>query len=386
MTAAAAVMGSPLYMSPEQMESASTVDMRTDIWALGIIVHELLTGKVPFSGDTFTELAFKVATRPPPPLRAFRPDVPEALQAIVLRCLEKDRDRRYPNVAALAAALLPFAADRFKASVERIADILRAAGLSTPFQPTPSHPVLRDPERTVPGPEVGPDPSPPVPPHLAPPQPAAASQSPHVETIAPLGRTTSGTGNARTVTGLLAMIAAVALAGGVIALRRWSPLPDLVTAAPPSAVPAIIDSHDATPDTPKAACTAGAMQCDGPTPRSCRGGQWISGPVTAGQCGALCTPGAAGPRCSGAAPETCAEGGQWVAGAACSRSRMCRDGACVPAPSPGPPAVTPPQPSIRPSAGGAPDPAPSSAAPAASCRVVKEYDSEGDIHFKQVCN
>jgi eukaryotic-like serine/threonine-protein kinase len=107
-----AMMGSPLYMSPEQMRSSKDVDRRTDIWSLGVILHELLAGDVPFSGQAFPEVLLKVMTEPPPPLRALRPEVPEELEKVVLRCLAKSPPDRYSSVSALAVALTPFASSR----------------------------------------------------------------------------------------------------------------------------------------------------------------------------------------------------------------------------------------------------------------------------------
>jgi len=131
MTKTTAVMGSPLYMSPEQMASAKDVDARTDIWALGAILYELLTGKVPFQADTITQLCVMILQQPPPPLRNARPDAPEELQQIILRSLERDRDRRYANVAEFANALAPFAPRRARLSIERVSRVIDGAGLGT---------------------------------------------------------------------------------------------------------------------------------------------------------------------------------------------------------------------------------------------------------------
>jgi serine/threonine protein kinase len=114
MTRTSALMGSPLYMSPEQMRASKDVDAQTDIWALGVILFELMTGRPAFVADSVTELAIKVTNDPAPAIRGFRPDVPIALEAIVFKCLEKDRRQRYRNVAELALALLPFAPKRAK--------------------------------------------------------------------------------------------------------------------------------------------------------------------------------------------------------------------------------------------------------------------------------
>jgi serine/threonine-protein kinase len=130
MTKTSAVMGSPLYMSPEQMESSRNVDARTDIWALGAILYELVTGKPPFLAETMPELIIKIMGSPSLPLANFRPDAPPGLEAMIQRCMEKDRTKRYPNVAELAHALMPFAPRRARSSVERISGVIQAAGLS----------------------------------------------------------------------------------------------------------------------------------------------------------------------------------------------------------------------------------------------------------------
>jgi serine/threonine protein kinase len=126
-TSTTAVMGSPLYMSPEQMAASKNVTAQTDIWALGVILFELLAGAVPFNGDTLPEICVKIATTAPPSLRLARPDVPAAFEGIVSKCLEKDLRRRYRDVADLAQALRAFAPERSRALVDRIAGILHAS-------------------------------------------------------------------------------------------------------------------------------------------------------------------------------------------------------------------------------------------------------------------
>ena len=129
LTRTATAMGSPLYMSPEQMRSSRDVDLRSDIWSLGVILFELAAGKTPFSGSTFPELCASVLGSAPRPLREFRPDAPEGLEQVIIKCLEKEPWDRYKSVAELAKALLPFAPDRSRVVVERIGKILERAGM-----------------------------------------------------------------------------------------------------------------------------------------------------------------------------------------------------------------------------------------------------------------
>jgi serine/threonine-protein kinase len=131
MTKTADVMGSPLYMSPEQMASARDVDLTTDIWALGVILFQLITGKPPFPAATMPELVLRIATSAPEPLRHVIPDAPPGLERVILRCLEKDRTKRYRNVAELAWALIEFGPPRARASAERIARIVQTSGQPT---------------------------------------------------------------------------------------------------------------------------------------------------------------------------------------------------------------------------------------------------------------
>jgi len=107
-----AFTGSPAYMSPEQVRSTKDVDQRTDIWSLGAILYELLTGKKPWAGETSAVTFAMILNDPPPPMRAAAPDVPEGLEAIALRCLEKEATARFQSVGELANVLAPFAGRR----------------------------------------------------------------------------------------------------------------------------------------------------------------------------------------------------------------------------------------------------------------------------------
>lgn len=105
-TSTEAVMGTPSYMSPEQMRSSKHVDARTDIWALGVVLYEALTGRRPFVADSFAGVCLQVVMEPPPPLDI---PLPSGLAEIVARCLEKQPDSRIQDMAELAAALEPYA-------------------------------------------------------------------------------------------------------------------------------------------------------------------------------------------------------------------------------------------------------------------------------------
>jgi serine/threonine-protein kinase len=130
-----AVLGSPRYMSPEQMRSTKDVDARADIWALGTVVYELIAGAPPFDGETVTSLFAAILQDDPKPLSAWRSDVSPALEAAVRHSLEKDRDRRHASIAHFAAALAPFGSPTAWASAERIGRVLGVRG-PAPIAPT----------------------------------------------------------------------------------------------------------------------------------------------------------------------------------------------------------------------------------------------------------
>ncbi|MGC4094043.1 MAG: protein kinase [Polyangiaceae bacterium] len=102
-------LGSPSYMSPEQIRASADIDGRADVWSLGCVLYELLTAKHAFDAPTLMQVCAVVLERQPPPLRTHVPGVPAELEAIVLRCLEKAPEARFASVQELARALAPFA-------------------------------------------------------------------------------------------------------------------------------------------------------------------------------------------------------------------------------------------------------------------------------------
>ncbi|MBE7447664.1 MAG: serine/threonine protein kinase [Kofleriaceae bacterium] len=134
LTRTQSVLGTPAYMSPEQMRSARAVDARTDIWSLGTVLYELVQGHRPFEAETFSEMCVKVAVDPPSPLTQ---PLPPGLAEVILRCLSKDPAGRYATVGELATALVPFANDPRRAELVA-ASIVRTLGRPHPRAATPA--------------------------------------------------------------------------------------------------------------------------------------------------------------------------------------------------------------------------------------------------------
>jgi serine/threonine-protein kinase len=122
MTSTSAVMGSALYMSPEQLQSARDVDARCDIYALGVSLFELLSGIVPYDGETMPQLVAAVLSGARRDLAALRPDLPPGLVAVVNRAMATRRDDRPASASELAEALAPFASPHGAAIGHRLAD------------------------------------------------------------------------------------------------------------------------------------------------------------------------------------------------------------------------------------------------------------------------
>ena len=113
LTAIDSVIGTPSYMSPEQMKNSRAADARSDIWSMGVVMYQLLEGRPPFSGESYAELVLKVGVEPPARMQVTRPT---GLGELVMRCMEKDPRQRPQTVAELARMLAPFATDPIQAA------------------------------------------------------------------------------------------------------------------------------------------------------------------------------------------------------------------------------------------------------------------------------
>lgn len=120
LTQTAMVMGTPAFMAPEQLRKAKGLDHRVDIWALGVLLHKLVTNTLPFEGDTFAELSAAILTTEPVPLRRAFPHHTPELEAVIATCLRKNPEERFFDLADLALALAPLGTPAARPNVERI--------------------------------------------------------------------------------------------------------------------------------------------------------------------------------------------------------------------------------------------------------------------------
>jgi serine/threonine-protein kinase len=247
LTATAAIMGSPMYMSPEQLRSSKNVDVRTDIWALGTILYELIAGHPPFDDETVTGLCSKIAADPAPLLRQWVPDVAPGFEAVVMRCLEKDAALRPQTVGELATALRPFASAEMKLGVDRI---VRIGG---PARPAASGPLALG----VPG---------------AASDPRVASGRTHsatglADTVATWN--TSGTAKRRRTTTIVAAVVGLAAGAGVVVFvlagKGTTPAP-APALAPVSAPAPVLAPAAAPPLVPTSALASASALAPVPDP------------------------------------------------------------------------------------------------------------------------
>jgi eukaryotic-like serine/threonine-protein kinase len=138
-------VGTPPYMSPEQVRASSDLDARSDIWSLGCVLYELITGTAPFDRMSLMQSCAAVLEEQPAPPRDLRPGVSHELDAVVMRCLEKHPDARFQNVAELAEALAPFGSGQLATYSDRCRAFLNGDGLGRRSTPNALPPVPRRP-------------------------------------------------------------------------------------------------------------------------------------------------------------------------------------------------------------------------------------------------
>lgn len=138
------VFGTPQYMSPEQIQSAKNVDARSDQHALGMILYEMLAGQPPFIAESVTQLIVVIATRPPPHIRAVRPDVPADLDAALVRAMAKQAPDRFADLGAFARAIAPYGGSDARNRAELVVQALLVSGVHVDPNPSRSSRVNSD--------------------------------------------------------------------------------------------------------------------------------------------------------------------------------------------------------------------------------------------------
>jgi serine/threonine protein kinase len=207
-------LGTPLYMSPEQARSPRDVDHRADLYSVGAILYELLTGRTPYTADSgeYTEILFKIFTTEPEPLRSLRPEVSEGLAAVVHHALARDPNLRFSSASEMAEALTPFADERSSQVIARVRGGRGRSGLppSQSYSPAMAGAMAAQGVRA----------------NTFPPTGTGAMRAPRVPTDVGVTRETSAPGQPATATSRAPLIVAFAVVvllcgiGGVVAVRR----------------------------------------------------------------------------------------------------------------------------------------------------------------------
>jgi serine/threonine-protein kinase len=146
LTKTASLIGSPLYMSPEQLDAATDVDGRVDVWALGTILYELIAGRTPFLADTIPQLVNAVVNGTHPSFQSLGIAAPLGLENVIGRALSKRREDRYPSITEFSQSLLPFAASYGAVSISRRLSLASSRMAASGPATTPSSPASMNPE------------------------------------------------------------------------------------------------------------------------------------------------------------------------------------------------------------------------------------------------
>ena len=367
------MLGTPAFMAPEQaLGRSSEIDGRSDLWAAGAAFFSLVSGELVHNAESAQELMVKAATQPAKPLGVVAPHVMPSVAAIVDRAVAFRKEDRWvtasamrdalmrecpsiaANPAAFVAALVPGSAPPPALATAQTMDSGRPLRLAVPERatPAPSGSVALTTSALTSGAGA-----------------AASAAARRRAVIWSVGLTSALVGIGAGAYALLrpglaarARSAEDAGRGFVVATSSDSKGESADVPAP-----AVDGAPGAGGVSPPAACVPDATQCVGSKPEACSAqGEWVGLAVTAGKCGAECTPGTSPPQCNGVSPETCDPEGHWEGGHACTKSQVCRGGACVQA------QVTPPAPRA-------------SAPPKPSCDPNYTLDENGRKHFKPEC-
>jgi tRNA A-37 threonylcarbamoyl transferase component Bud32 len=286
-----AVLGSPRYMSPEQMRSTKDTDARADVWAMGAVLHELIGGHPPFDAETMTALCAMILQDPPRALRPLRPDLPPQLEAAVMGALVKERDRRYANIAQFAAAIAPFGTPSARASAERAARVLGVQANIAQQLPGGSLPFVHGASASGPQPQMM---------AMQGGSGMAATTSPTVTDATP--RKSAGPMVALGVIGAVVVVGAIVLAVGVA--RRGSHAAGAGTSTTASTLVAAPPASTAPPLTPpgSTAASASATAADASTATVAAGSATTPATTTAPWRGKGAPPPPPRPGAPGAAP------------------------------------------------------------------------------------
>jgi serine/threonine-protein kinase len=139
LTRTGSTMGSPAYMPPEQVRAEENIDQRADVWAMGVTMYELLTGKLPFGGESVPQTLAAILRDEHIPLRVRRPDAPVELEALIACAFEKDRQRRYPSCGEMLEAL-----KAVRAKLQQTSPVTKTLFFNPPSTPRPRAPSIPD--------------------------------------------------------------------------------------------------------------------------------------------------------------------------------------------------------------------------------------------------